>query len=104
MARHLNLTLDDFGKKYLRRIGDRYALLERSVTHDCIFLQGKQCTIYPVRPAQCQTFPFWPGVLHSPDSWKETARHCEGIHDEAPLISFEEIERQRQRQTVAEAD
>ena len=104
MARYLNLSLDDFGKKYLRRVGQRYALLERPITHDCIFLQGKQCAVYPVRPTQCQTFPFWPGALRSPEAWRETAIGCEGIDDDAPVIPLEEIERQRQRQVKAEED
>ena len=31
----------------------------------CIFLaeDNKQCTIYPVRPNQCRTYPWWPRLL-----------------------------------------
>ena len=28
----------------------------------CVFLtKTKKCSIYPVRPLQCLTYPFWPG-------------------------------------------
>jgi Fe-S-cluster containining protein len=98
MAQYLGLSVDDFGSKYLRRIGHRYALLERAVTYDCILLKGKMCSVYPVRPTQCQTFPFWPGALKSAAAWQETASSCEGINENAALVPFDEIERERQRQ------
>lgn len=102
MAEYLRMTIDTFGKKYLRQIGDRYALLEKQPNYDCVLLNGKQCAVYPVRPTQCQTFPFWPGALRSAEGWKETAASCEGIHDSAPLIALEEIEVQHRRQIQAE--
>ncbi len=103
IAAYLNLSLDDFGKKYLRQIGNRYALLERGKNFDCIFLKGKQCQIYPVRPTQCQTFPFWPEAIASPEAWEATAKECEGICDSADVVPFKDIEKQRLRQVKADA-
>lgn len=102
MAKYLNMPIDEFGKKYLRRIGQRYSLLERPKTFDCIFLQGKQCTVYPVRPTQCQTFPFWPSILANPQAWRDAAIGCEGIRDDADVVTLEEIEQQRLRQAESE--
>ncbi len=102
MAAYLGVSIDDFARKYLRQIGDRYALLENSVNFDCVFLRDKQCRIYPVRPTQCQTFPFWPGTLASPQAWQQTARECEGINNEAPIVELGDIEQQRLRQVKAE--
>ncbi|MDP1835840.1 MAG: YkgJ family cysteine cluster protein [Chlamydiales bacterium] len=102
MADYLKISLDDFGRKYLRQVGGRYALLEKPASYDCILLDGKRCTVYPVRPTQCQTFPFWPGTIQSEQAWRDTAVHCEGIRDDAPIVSFEEIERQRERQIESE--
>lgn len=36
--------------------------------------------IYPVRPNQCRTWPFWPGNLTSADHWNGIAHKCPGIN------------------------
>ncbi len=102
MAEYLKLSIQEFGAQYLRQIGDRYALLEHPTTFACVFLEGKACKVYPVRPTQCQTFPFWPGNLTSRAAWDEAATHCEGICDSAPAIPLDEIERQKDRQIIAD--
>jgi Fe-S-cluster containining protein len=94
IADHLNLSLEDFCKKHVRKVGNRLALLERPKSYDCEFLQGNKCQIYSVRPKQCKTFPWWKENVSSPEAWEEAAKRCEGInHPEAPLISLKEIEK-----------
>ncbi len=94
IADHVQLSLEEFCKKYVRRVGNRFALLERPKNYDCIFLQGNKCQIYSVRPKQCKTFPWWKENVSSPEAWEEAAKRCEGInHPEAPLISLKEIEK-----------
>lgn len=92
IAKFLKLDVETFGKRYLRYVNGRYALLEQRETFDCIFLKNKKCQIYPVRPTQCRTFPWWAQNLATPEDWKEAAKYCEGINDEAPLISIEVIQ------------
>lgn len=101
MARFLKLEVHEFSRKYLRQIGSRYALLEKN-SYDCIFLEERRCTVYSVRPTQCQTFPFWPGNMQSAESWRGAAKFCEGICDEAPTVPFEEITHQLERQSREE--
>jgi uncharacterized protein len=97
IATHLRLSIEEFGQRYLRKVDDRYALLEDPVNYDCVFLKDKKCSIYAARPTQCRTFPWWPKHLKSPESWAAAASYCEGInHPEAPLISFEKIDEQQQ--------
>lgn len=92
IAEHLGITLAQFKKSYVRQRSNRYALVEKRA-HDnpCIFLEGKKCKIYPVRPKQCQTFPWWKENLHSEESWKIAAEDCEGINDQAPLVPYTQI-------------
>ncbi len=93
IADFLKLTIDQFAARFLRKIGERYSLKERPVSYDCIFLKEKQCSIYPVRPKQCRTFPWWVENLKSQEAWQEAARHCEGInHPDAELHSQESID------------
>jgi uncharacterized protein len=92
IAGHLGSSLDDFGRRYVRRVGERYALLESSADGACVFLSADRCTIYEARPAQCRRFPFWDRVLESPQRWREAAETCEGIRPEAPLLDRARIE------------
>jgi uncharacterized protein len=98
LALSLKLPVAEFEKKYVRLMGDKKALREKKPKngdYDCIFLEGKQCQVYSLRPKQCKTFPWWQENLSSKEEWDEAAKGCEGInHEEAPVISLEEIQSQ----------
>lgn len=95
MAAYMKLSQEVFTEKYVRRVGRRYSLIEKKPSNDCIFLsrQGKKisCEIYPVRPKQCRTWPFWPENLHHPDSWNHAGQSCAGIN-RGKLYSMEAID------------
>lgn len=91
IADHLQMERNAFVKKYLRKVDGKWALLEKPTNYDCIFLDGKKCSIYSVRPMQCRTFPWWIENLHTKKDWEEAAIDCEGISEDAPVIPFEEI-------------
>jgi Fe-S-cluster containining protein len=50
------------------------------------------CTVYPVRPRQCQTWPFWESNVVTPETWERTCDICPGS-GKGELISAEEITR-----------
>jgi Fe-S-cluster containining protein len=89
LAHHLHLTLNAFGRRFLRRVGDRLSLVEKP-NRDCIFWQDG-CTVYSARPRQCRTFPFWSDNVADPASWRRVAEECEGI-GEGRLYGSAEIE------------
>lgn len=92
IAQHLGITLDEFQRKYVRRIGARYSLIERpGTTHDCIFW-NRGCEIYEVRPNQCRTFPFWAEQLETKEDWDEAAEECPGMN-RGRVYDFDEIEK-----------
>jgi len=92
IAAFLHISKEECMRTYIRQKGNRLALLEdQAHNYECVFLKDNKCLIYPVRPKQCQTFPWWKENLLSEAHWKEAARFCPGIHDEAELIPFEEI-------------
>jgi len=81
MAEYLDMSLENFAKIYLKKVGHRYSLVEKRLAEDdyaCIFFDTdkKRCSIYPVRPLQCRTFPFWQQFKNSED---EVRRECPGI-------------------------
>jgi len=95
LAALLELPLDELGRRYLRRVGTRHALLENQATGDCVFLSDGRCSVYQARPAQCRSYPWWPANLTDRAAWGRAATECEGIDEDAPLVAFDEIERRR---------
>ncbi len=81
MAVFLELSVEDFAKMYLRKVKHRYSLREKKIgegNYACIFFDAEheRCTIYPVRPLQCRTFPFWDSFKNHED---EVRKECPGI-------------------------
>jgi len=94
LAEHLNISLSELNRRYLRQRDNRYSLIEtktQSGEFDCVFLKDKKCTVYQARPQQCRTFPWWPENLTSEESWRQVGLECEGINDQAPLVPTAEI-------------
>jgi Fe-S-cluster containining protein len=84
IADFLKIPIPQVRRDYLRRIGFRTTIIEQPDNRDCVFMRRsegqKKCIIYPVRPNQCRTWPFWPENLSSPDAWNKTAQKCPGIN------------------------
>jgi Fe-S-cluster containining protein len=95
MANFLKISETDFLKKYIRRVHHRLALVEFKKNHDCVFLRDNKCLVYGARPTQCKTFPWWPQILESKDTWEEAALECEGMRKNAPLVDANMIEEQK---------
>jgi uncharacterized protein len=96
IADFLGISANDLREKYLKRIGLRKTIIEQNTTKDCIFLRNidgqKQCVIYPVRPSQCRSWPFWKDNIACPDNWNRTAQKCPGIN-RGRLYEQQEIQR-----------
>ena len=81
IADELGISLIDFQKRYVERVGARYTFKEIHLAQDdyaCIFFDTKarNCSIYHLRPVQCRTFPFWKAFKKHPDLAYE---ECPGI-------------------------
>lgn len=100
LADHLRLPLDEFTTRYVRRVGDRFSLIERP-GGECVFWDASAgCTVYPARPTQCRTWPFWPIHLASPESWRRAQASCPGAR-RGPVVPLDQIEAQARRAAVA---
>jgi hypothetical protein len=89
LARFLGIPAAEFRRRYLRRAGRRYSLTERS-NGDCV-LYNRGCAVYPARPIQCRSFPFWPENLRSLADWERAGRECPGV-ERGRLYSADEIQ------------
>jgi len=96
IAEFLKLTAGQLRQRYLKRVGLRTSIVEQPGNRDCVFLQAiggqKMCAIYPVRPSQCRSWPFWSENLASPGAWNRAAQRCPGIN-RGSFYSYEQIKR-----------
>jgi Fe-S-cluster containining protein len=77
---------------YVREVRRGRSLREKA-NGDCVFYdKSAGCTVYPVRPRQCRTWPFWESNVATPEAWQETCERCPGS-GKGELISAEEITR-----------
>lgn len=89
MAKFLKLSTSAFTRKYCQKTDGIYHLKDGDGP-ECIFLTGKRCSVYEVRPMQCRTWPFWPEVMNAKAWAKEVQAFCPGV-GKGRLISGEEI-------------
>lgn len=79
MAEHVSMSLDAFTGRYTHRVEGRYTLVEKPWAdgeHACVFFDDG-CTIYPARPRQCRTFPFW--SRYRSMNLEELLEECPGV-------------------------
>jgi Fe-S-cluster containining protein len=111
LAEFLHVSKAKVIERYCRTVSGRLSLKEnRNPGHggyDCIFLKEipakvtadagavahstRGCSIYPVRPLQCRTWPFWRENISSPKAWDLTKRKCPGM-DTGKLYPRKKIE------------
>ena len=100
LAQFAGLAFDDFTRKYVRQVGNRYSLIERP-GGDCVFWDGAVgCTVYEARPVQCRTWPFWPENLETREDWEHVESVCPGSvqgQDRGRFFSLEQIQAEAAR-------
>jgi uncharacterized protein len=95
LAAACKLDVEEFERRYVRKVGIRKSLIEHA-NGDCVFFDNKtrQCRVYEARPRQCKTWPFWTSNLATPAAWEATAERCPGCN-RGRRVSFGKIEEQR---------
>ncbi len=94
LARRLGLAVDEFEKKFVRKVGIRKSLVEYD-NGDCVFFNtaSRNCGVYEDRPRQCRTWPFWDSNVRTPQAWKQTCEICPGS-GQGKLVQLEKIQQQ----------
>jgi Fe-S-cluster containining protein len=93
------MTPDEFSRKYLYRT-KRLRRLRVPKQVRCPFLDVSGCRIHDVKPLQCRTFPYWPGLMDSRREWGETGKWCPGI-GKGELVNIERARTQREEMRAA---
>ncbi len=77
-AAYLAMSPADFEAKYVIRY-PTLLRLRKPVNSQCYFLTDAGCSIHPVNPVQCRTYPFWPELVEEQAAWAAEAKTCPGI-------------------------
>ena len=101
MASHFKLNLSQFRKQHCEKTDGLYYLREEKGQVDCKFLEERKCSIYPARPTQCRTWPFWPEVMGAKEWKKEVASFCPGV-GKGRVHTKQEIERALKEQRASD--
>jgi Fe-S-cluster containining protein len=89
---HLGLTRKEFLERYCTKEPHSWWTL-RMDQPACPFLSAEgRCEIYPVRPEQCRTWPFWKENLEE-GVWKGPVKDCCPGLDQGPLHPASVVER-----------
>jgi Fe-S-cluster containining protein len=92
LARFRGESIEELTALHTRPVDGARSLRERA-NGDCIFFDRQAgCTVYPVRPRQCRTWPFWESNVATSEAWQQTCAICPGS-GQGDLISAEEITR-----------
>ena len=84
----LRMPASDLIRMHLRPIESGFSIAEETDGR-CRFYD-KGCRIYPVRPLQCRTYPFWFSRMRSLRQWEKALCECPGIGN-GTLYSRERI-------------
>jgi Fe-S-cluster containining protein len=83
---YLEISKKWFRQRYLIKREGIYFGIKLEKNGRCPFLNSKGlCRIYPVRPTQCQTYPYWPELVNSRGAWLAEKKRCEGIERGKPV-------------------
>ncbi len=100
MATYLEQPLDVFQSSYDIQwdVHAQSWRIDAIAGDGCPLLRGNDCSVHPVKPMQCRTFPFWAELLDDRESWQAAKRYCPGMDDaDGQLYSPSEI-RKRAKQ------
>jgi Fe-S-cluster containining protein len=78
VAEHLGVPEAEFRRAHVRK-RDGHDTIRLEASGDCS-LWSDGCTVYPERPRQCRTYPFWPELLRTRAAWDREAAACEGMN------------------------
>lgn len=91
IARYLHTTAENVLKNYCGMSGNK-PILGQQKNGYCIFWDNL-CTIHPIKPRMCRSWPFIQAVLASPQNWEIMAGFCPGIRTDIPDGTIVEIVR-----------
>jgi Fe-S-cluster containining protein len=82
IAEHLGLTPSKFKRKFKVKLEEQSGEWYIDAQHGggCPLLTEElTCSVHPVKPLQCATFPFWDEMLDDAGEWEAAKSFCPGL-------------------------
>ena len=97
IAHRLGMSVADFEARHTQVALEDVVLKDVGENGDCEWLDRRAdgttaCRIHDAKPDQCASYPFWPRVLASRESWDAESQRCRGI-GEGETVAADEIDR-----------
>ena len=95
MAKHLNLDLPTFLKRYTKRKQGWTILADTHFRPHCFLDDNHNCRVYKSRPKACRSYPNWPEIWKNEDSIMAEINRCPGLQK-----AFDRFKKVRALRTV----
>lgn len=82
ITRFLDMDRNLFLEKYCVNSPNGWMIAQREDGF-CHFVKDKRCSIHPVKPRICRTWPYLESVLTDLSNWEAMASVCPGINRDA---------------------
>ncbi len=82
IAAHLGLTVAVFRKKFdatWQEESECWAIEAKDGRGCPLLTSDRRCSVHPVKPSQCGSWPFWPEMLDDRRVWDEAKSFCKGL-------------------------
>ena len=79
MAAFTGLPVRQFKKKYTEFFLFLGRALKWGEDGACLFLKQGKCSVYPARPSQCSSWPYWKNILGNMADRERAKAYCKGI-------------------------
>lgn len=79
IAAFLGVPEKEFKKKHTVFLPFLGRMFRWDESGGCKFLKNNQCSIYPARPSQCSTWPYWDRLKRSRMELERAKEYCKGI-------------------------
>jgi uncharacterized protein len=91
ICEHIQADPDTFVIRYCDMTGAG-PVLSQGPDDFCIFFDAQNhCTIHPVKPRMCSTWPFLETLLQNPENWDAMASACPGMKPSIPHPDLKRI-------------
>ena len=87
MAQLLHLSELEFREKYVRKKNGWSVVADHNFRPNCFLNSCNQCSVYEGRPEHCKTYPNWPEIWNSEQSFKAELKICKGLREATYRVS-----------------
>ena len=80
IASHLGEKIEDLIARLKMEREDHRWLIDATDGRGCPLLTAsRECSVQPVKPKQCATFPFWREMIDDASDWEAAKSFCPGL-------------------------